>query len=90
MEGCNHEVRDGDVIDVNGFQVHCLQTPGHTKGHVCYYIDTGDERAVFTGESQYNIGFICFEKLTVYVSLFANRRLFVCRRMRQILRRNRS
>jgi hydroxyacylglutathione hydrolase len=44
-------VSDGDVIDVAGFSLEILHTPGHTPGHICFkaaqWIFTGD--LVFKG-----------------------------------------
>lgn len=31
-------VRDGDVIDIAGFPIEAIFTPGHTEGHVCYQV----------------------------------------------------
>ncbi len=39
-------VSDGDVIDVGGFELEVLHTPGHTPGSVCYRFDG----AVFSGD----------------------------------------
>ena len=30
-------VRDGDVIRYGCFELHCVATPGHTRGHTCLY-----------------------------------------------------
>jgi hydroxyacylglutathione hydrolase len=32
-------VRDGDVLELAGFSIEVLHTPGHTPGHVCYRTD---------------------------------------------------
>ncbi len=37
---------DGDVVDVAGFGLEVLHTPGHTPGHVCFKADD----FVFTGD----------------------------------------
>lgn len=31
------EVREGDVITVGDYRFYCLETPGHTWGHMCLY-----------------------------------------------------
>ena len=41
-------VRDGDVIEGNGFTVDCVYTPGHTSNHMCYALR--EEKALFTGD----------------------------------------
>lgn len=51
-EGTTHSVEDGE--DINDFgtniRIKCIWTPGHTKGHICYYFEQGDQRMVFTGD----------------------------------------
>ncbi len=42
-------VKDGDVLDLAGFSVRVLFTPGHTEGGCCYYIEK--EQAVFAGDT---------------------------------------
>jgi len=37
-------VKEGDVVTVNGYRLECVETPGHTWGHVCLY---EPERKVF-------------------------------------------
>jgi hydroxyacylglutathione hydrolase len=39
-------VKDGDIIDEAGFQLHVLHTPGHTPGSVCFRFDDG----LFSGD----------------------------------------
>ncbi|MGD0190600.1 MAG: MBL fold metallo-hydrolase [Rhizomicrobium sp.] len=41
-------VRDGDVIEGNGFTVDCVFTPGHTSNHMCFALR--EEKALFTGD----------------------------------------
>src|SRR5215471_4016035 len=41
-------VRDGDVIEGQGFAIDCIHTPGHTSNHVCYALR--DEQVLFTGD----------------------------------------
>ena len=42
-------VREGDRIEAGGLTFRVLETPGHTKGGVCYIVD--DEQVVFTGDT---------------------------------------
>jgi glyoxylase-like metal-dependent hydrolase (beta-lactamase superfamily II) len=41
-------VRDGDVIEGDGFAVECVFTPGHTSNHMCFALR--EEKALFTGD----------------------------------------
>jgi glyoxylase-like metal-dependent hydrolase (beta-lactamase superfamily II) len=42
------EVRDGDVIEGNGWSVECVHTPGHTSNHICFALR--EEQALFSGD----------------------------------------
>ena len=41
-------VRDGDVIEGEGWTLDCVHTPGHTSNHMCYHLR--EENALFTGD----------------------------------------
>jgi len=41
-------VHDGDTIDVGKYQLTCLETPGHTPGHMCLYVEK--EGILFSGD----------------------------------------
>ena len=41
-------VKDGDVIEGNGFTFECVYTPGHTSNHMCFALK--EEAALFTGD----------------------------------------
>ena len=41
-------VRDGDVVECDGFSFECVHTPGHTSNHMCYRLR--EERALFCGD----------------------------------------
>ncbi len=52
MEYTVHEVRDGDRVEVGGFTVRALHTPGHTFHHTAYALEeTGVTTGLFTGGS---------------------------------------
>lgn len=34
---CNDFYKDGDVINILGFEIQVIATPGHTEGSCCYY-----------------------------------------------------
>ncbi|MDA0239482.1 MAG: MBL fold metallo-hydrolase [Proteobacteria bacterium] len=42
------EVRDGDIIEGDGWSVECVYTPGHTSNHICYQLR--EEKALFPGD----------------------------------------
>ena len=42
------EVREGDVIECDGFSFECVYTPGHTSNHMCYRLR--EDRALFCGD----------------------------------------
>ena len=42
------EVRDGDIVECDGFSFECVYTPGHTSNHMCYRLR--EERALFCGD----------------------------------------
>jgi hydroxyacylglutathione hydrolase len=42
---------DGRDISVGHLSVHCLATPGHTPGGVCYRIDAGSQPVCFVGDT---------------------------------------
>lgn len=51
---CRTCVSDGDIITFGNLKVHVLHTPGHTNGHICYFIPAQpgcDTPAVFTGDT---------------------------------------
>lgn len=40
---------DHEKIELAGFQIECIHTPGHTEGSCCYYIE--DEKLLFSGDT---------------------------------------
>jgi hydroxyacylglutathione hydrolase len=41
----------GQAIPVGRFVIHCLATPGHTPGGICYRVDAGSEHLCFVGDT---------------------------------------
>jgi len=45
------EAATGDVVaDGDGWQITALHTPGHTSNHMCFALDDGSRRTLFTGD----------------------------------------
>lgn len=42
------KVRDGDIIEGEGWSVECVYTPGHTSNHICFQYR--EQKALFTGD----------------------------------------
>ena len=45
----DHEVEEGDVIEIGSMKCKVLETPGHTAGSVCYYFE--EEKLLFSGDT---------------------------------------
>lgn len=54
--GLTDKVKQDDQLKVGNLSIRCLFTPCHTTGHICYFIETPDERAVFTGDTLFSGG----------------------------------
>lgn len=50
IDGLDHIVRAGDVIDVLGASLEVLEVPGHTLDHIAYFL-AGDAPLVFCGDT---------------------------------------
>ncbi|MBT3427557.1 MAG: MBL fold metallo-hydrolase [Gammaproteobacteria bacterium] len=44
----DHELRDGDVINGDGWTIESVYTPGHTSNHLCFALR--EEKALLTGD----------------------------------------
>ena len=57
--GVTHALTDGAVVTVGRtVQLRCLDTPGHTRAHLCLYRDgvDGEAPALFCGDTLFNAG----------------------------------
>jgi hydroxyacylglutathione hydrolase len=52
IPGLTDKVKQDDKIKMGELSLDCIATPGHTTGHICYFV--GD--AVFTGDALFLAG----------------------------------
>lgn len=46
--------KDNDSLSLNGLEILCLETKGHTKNHICFYIP--ELQALFSGDTLFSMG----------------------------------
>jgi hydroxyacylglutathione hydrolase len=59
IAGVTRGLAGGDVVRVGrSVELHCLDTPGHTRAHICLYAhaETGEPPALFSGDTLFNAG----------------------------------
>ncbi|MGG2382844.1 MBL fold metallo-hydrolase, partial [Salmonella enterica] len=54
IPGIDKVVGGGETFNVGSFRVEVFDTPGHTAGHVSYYIP--DAKVAFVGDTLFAIG----------------------------------
>ncbi len=57
--GVTHGLSGGDLVRIGrSVQLRCLDTPGHTRAHLCLYAeaDGNDPPALFSGDTLFNAG----------------------------------
>ncbi|MBX3597511.1 MAG: hydroxyacylglutathione hydrolase [Rhizobiaceae bacterium] len=54
IPGVDRTVKEGDVIDFSGEPIRVIETPGHTAGHVSYYLP--GPGIVFTADTLFAMG----------------------------------
>lgn len=47
-------VEDGQIWSKHNFEIKIFHVPGHTSGHVCYYLEKN--KIVFTGDTLFSLG----------------------------------
>ncbi len=47
-------VKEGDTVQVGGLSAHVLETPGHTLGHIAYWLHA--DKLAFVGDTLFSIG----------------------------------
>jgi len=54
IPGIDRTVGDGDAFDFAGHRVEVIETPGHTAGHICYYLP--DDGLLFAADTLFALG----------------------------------
>jgi len=54
IDGIDHEVADGDIIELGQFRAKVIFTPGHTRGHITFFFPT--EKVIFVGDTLFALG----------------------------------
>lgn len=54
IPGIDIELGDGDTFDLGGHRARIFDTPGHTRGHICYLF--ADDKVAFTGDTLFSMG----------------------------------
>lgn len=54
IPGLDRAVGEGDTFALGTTQVHVLDTPGHTAGHICYWLPSAG--VVFVGDTLFAMG----------------------------------
>ena len=54
IPGIDVEVAEGDTIKFGNFEIKVIETPGHTLGHVAYFIPAA--KVVFVGDTMFAMG----------------------------------
>lgn len=48
------KLKDGDLFTFGGEAIQVIETPGHTMGHICFYLP--DTKALFAGDTIFSMG----------------------------------
>lgn len=54
IPGIDQTVEEGDVVSLGAYSVHVVATPGHTAGHISFYLP--DAKLAFTGDTLFALG----------------------------------
>ncbi len=53
IPGATISVKDNETITLNDIKIKVIEAPGHTLGHILYYIENGNK--LFTGDVLFNL-----------------------------------
>jgi hydroxyacylglutathione hydrolase len=49
---------DGETFNIGSITVKALHTPCHTQDSICWFMQDGDDKAVFTGDTLFTGGWL--------------------------------
>lgn len=56
IDNLTNPVGQDDTLEIGNLKVRCISTPCHTTSHICYYIETPEDKVVFTGDTLFLAG----------------------------------
>jgi glyoxylase-like metal-dependent hydrolase (beta-lactamase superfamily II) len=70
LEPCpvDRELDEGDRIGIGDLTLECIDTPGHSSGHLSFLLDHGGRRSLFGGDVVFHGGTILLQTSTTAVS----------------------
>ncbi|WP_300527122.1 hydroxyacylglutathione hydrolase [Maricaulis sp.] len=54
IPGIDFEVADGDIVELGQHAAKVIFTPGHTRGHICYFLP--EAKIAFVGDTLFALG----------------------------------
>ena len=54
IPGADRYVREGDTVSLGDHTARIIETPGHTRGHICYVFDA--HQTAFVGDTLFSLG----------------------------------
>lgn len=65
LEPCavERELADGERIRVGDVELECIDTPGHSSGHVSFLLDDGGSRSLFGGDVVFYGGTVLLQSI---------------------------
>ena len=67
---------DGDIIMLNGYQIKCISTPGHTDGSISYYFE--NDKVLFSGDTLF---FETYGRCDLYTGNFDKIKDSICNKL---------
>ncbi len=54
IPGCDKGLKEGDIITLGHHKIEVIDIPGHTKGHIAYYLP--EDAVLFCGDTLFSMG----------------------------------